>query len=106
MFNIGTHSSCKLRMKEEDSELSDDLAENTQVRCCWQLRTIALTIQTGLLTKSVCRLSADDSPLTGRQQSLLFLRCFHFKLCSHLLKSLLGKDFKAFHQVCQLAFIL
>ena len=32
LFNIGTHSSCKLRMKEEDSELSDDLAENTQVR--------------------------------------------------------------------------
>lgn len=32
LFNIGTHSSCKLRMKEEDSELSDDLAENTQVQ--------------------------------------------------------------------------
>ena len=31
MFNIGTHSSCKLRMKEEDSELSRDIAENTQV---------------------------------------------------------------------------
>lgn len=31
LFNIGTHSSCKLRMKEEDSELSEDLAENTQV---------------------------------------------------------------------------
>ena len=31
MFNIGTHSSCKLRMKEEDSELSHDIAENTQV---------------------------------------------------------------------------
>lgn len=30
LFNIGTHSSCKLRMKEEDSELSEDLAENTQ----------------------------------------------------------------------------
>lgn len=32
LFNIGTHSSCKLRMKEEDSELSlHDLAENTQL---------------------------------------------------------------------------
>ena len=31
MFNIGTHNSCKLRMKEEDSELSNDVAENTQV---------------------------------------------------------------------------
>ena len=28
---IGTHSSCKLRMAEEDKELSDDIAENTQV---------------------------------------------------------------------------
>ncbi|KAL9955781.1 hypothetical protein ACROYT_G037160 [Oculina patagonica] len=31
LFNIGTHSSCKLRMKEEDSDLSEDLAENTQL---------------------------------------------------------------------------
>ena len=31
MYNIGTHSSWKLRMKEEDSELSEDVAENTQV---------------------------------------------------------------------------
>jgi len=31
LYNIGTHSSCKLRMKEEDSELSDDVAENTQL---------------------------------------------------------------------------
>lgn len=32
LYNIGTHSSCKLRMREEDSELSDDVAENTQVQ--------------------------------------------------------------------------
>ena len=31
LYNIGTHSSWKLRMKEEDSELSEDVAENTQV---------------------------------------------------------------------------
>lgn len=31
LFNIGTHSSCKLRMKEEDNELSHDIAENTQL---------------------------------------------------------------------------
>ncbi|XP_068672248.1 dynein axonemal intermediate chain 7-like [Montipora foliosa] len=31
LFNIGTHNSCKLRMKEEDSELSNDVAENTQL---------------------------------------------------------------------------
>lgn len=31
LYNIGTHSSCKLRMREEDSELSDDVAENTQL---------------------------------------------------------------------------
>ncbi|XP_073245123.1 dynein axonemal intermediate chain 7-like [Porites lutea] len=31
LYNIGTHSSWKLRMKEEDSELSEDVAENTQL---------------------------------------------------------------------------
>ena len=46
LFNIGTHSSCKLRMKEEDSELSDDLAENTQV---WLLVTEISTLHFVLL---------------------------------------------------------
>ena len=42
MFNIGTHSSCKLRMKEEDSELSHDIAENTQV--CLSVLLISIYI--------------------------------------------------------------
>ena len=44
MFNIGTHSSCKLRMKEEDSELSHDIAENTQVCLSVLLISIYITI--------------------------------------------------------------
>ncbi|XP_029189944.2 dynein axonemal intermediate chain 7 homolog isoform X2 [Acropora millepora] len=31
LYNIGTHSSCKMRMKEDDNELSNDVAENTQL---------------------------------------------------------------------------
>ena len=45
MYNIGTHSSCKMRMKEDDNELSNDVAENTQVQLCmWKKKSRIKTI--------------------------------------------------------------
>lgn len=43
MYNIGTHSSCKMRMKEDDNELSNDVAENTQVQLfMWKKKEVEL----------------------------------------------------------------